>query len=84
MPKRSDGSAPDRIDSIISDCLHGIIENVQVIILTAELLKDEVGADSRTEIQDMIEQIINRANTNTQLISKLRQRIKELNSSKSA
>jgi hypothetical protein len=65
------GQRPE--DSIVSEKLHQTIENIQVIILSAELLKEEIGGgDARIAIQDMINQIINRAMDNTVLISDIR------------
>jgi methyl-accepting chemotaxis protein len=81
----NDSAEEDRpVKDQISDRLHGIIENVQVIILLAELLKEEVGedTDSRNTVADMIEQIIQRANENSQLVSEIRKVMKDLNGSK--
>jgi hypothetical protein len=68
------------IGEAISDRLNEIIENIQVIILTAELLKEEyVGEeDVRNNALDMISQIILRADQNTVLISEIKEWLRQL------
>ncbi len=59
------------INDQISNRLDQVIENVQVIILSAELLKDELRSepDSKVAMLDMTDQIIRIADDNTKLVA---------------
>jgi hypothetical protein len=85
LVRKDDEPAPQRkphddISEAISGNLHRIIENTQIIILTAELLKEEILSDAevRVAVRDLVEQIISCATDEAVLISDVRKKLKQL------